>query len=96
MAETLIQYVDYLKNIKGFNLTQDQQNRVLNTTRMLDLVQDQFNGEITGEKFLKGLDAQDKQTRSVWWYGTHQNIYDESSKNIEMTELVEYLRRKMK
>ncbi|MDQ7825086.1 MAG: hypothetical protein RDV48_19955 [Candidatus Eremiobacteraeota bacterium] len=97
MAETLNQYVDYLKNVRAIKLTPDQENKIMSTKRMVELAKDtQPNGEETGKKFLKGLDAQDKPMRDVWWSGTHHDINDESNANEEMTELIKYLLKKMK
>ncbi|MHC9542254.1 MAG: hypothetical protein AB9903_22320 [Vulcanimicrobiota bacterium] len=97
MAETLNQYIDWLKNTKKIKLDPATEGDIRSFKRMHKLANDaQPNGEKTGEKFLKGLDAQDKPTRTIWWCGTHHNINDESPQNIEMIELIEYLLRKIK
>ncbi|MDQ7825082.1 MAG: hypothetical protein RDV48_19935 [Candidatus Eremiobacteraeota bacterium] len=96
MAETLNQYVDWLKKVKRINLSQALENNKRNMPRMFNLARDKINGEDTGKKFLMGLDANDKPTRSVWWSGTHHDINDESAKNEEMTELIKHLLRKIR
>jgi hypothetical protein len=95
--ETLNQYVNYLKKVRGIQLPVQEENKIRSNKRMLDLAKyKQPNGEESGKKFLLGLDAQDKPTRTVGWRGTHHNINDESPHNEEMTELIKYLLKKMK
>jgi len=97
ITEMLNKYVEYLKNVKGIKLTPDRENKIMSITRMIDLANNkQPNGEETGEKFLKGLDASDKPVRTIWWSGTHHNINDESIQNEEMTELIAHLLKKMR
>jgi hypothetical protein len=64
---------------------------------MINLAKDeQPDGEKTGQRFLLGLDAQDKPTKTVGWHGTHHNINDESPQNEEMMELIKHLLMKIK
>ncbi|MDQ7825419.1 MAG: hypothetical protein RDV48_21640 [Candidatus Eremiobacteraeota bacterium] len=90
MKETLNQYADYLKKVRGIKLTPDRENKIMSITRMCKLAKNKLpNGEKTGKKFLMGMDAHDKPIRPVWWSGTHQDINDESTD--EMSELIDHL-----
>jgi len=96
MAGILNQYVDYLKNEKKISLSKAEEGDILGIQRMVKLATDSMHGEPTGEKFLRGKDAQGNPTRALWWKGNHKNINDESNSNIEMMELVNYLLLKMR
>jgi hypothetical protein len=96
MAETLNQYIDWLKNIKKIKLDQSGEDYIRAIKRMYKLADNKIGKEETGKKFLQGMDAQDKATRDVWWHGTHCTIDDESPQNEEMTELIKYLLKKKK
>jgi len=96
MSGTLNQYIDYLQAERGLSLSKCEIDDILTINRMVRLAAEERHGDFTGAKFLLGKDRQDVPTRSIWWSGSHCNIYDESTTNIEMVELVDYLLGKIK
>jgi hypothetical protein len=94
MPKTLEHYIDYLRNIRGIRISESEEAEIRAILpRMIYLAQDVRHGDAMGRKFLFGLDAHDKPTRSIVWDGTHHDIGNRGK--LEMAELEKYLWQKL-